>query len=180
MAFIAMTLFLRTEMHRDSVTNGGIYMGALFFSLVIVMFNGFTELAMTVTKLPVFYKQRDLLFYPPWAYAIPAWILKIPLTLVEIAVLVFMTYYVIGFDPNIGRLFKQCLLLMVMNQMASGLFRFLGAVGRNMIVANTFASFALLILMVLGGFILSRGRLRISHQHLHDTYQYVLNISKSC
>ena len=41
--------------------------------------------------------------------------------------------------------------------MASALFRFIAALGRNMIVANTFGSFALLILLVLGGFILSRG-----------------------
>ncbi|XP_020241529.1 ABC transporter G family member 36-like isoform X2 [Asparagus officinalis] len=156
MALIAMTVFLRTELHHDSVTDGGIYMGALFFSLVMIMFNGFSELAMTIMKLPVFYKQRDLLFYPPWAYAIPSWILKILITFLEVGVWVFITYYVIGFDPNVGRLFKQYLLLLVINQMASGLFRFIGAIGRDMVVANTFGSFALLILMVLGGFILSR------------------------
>lgn len=57
-----------------------------------------------------------------------------------------------------NRLFKQYMLLLLINQMASSLFRFIGAVGRNMIVANTFGSFALLILLVLGGFILSRGK----------------------
>lgn len=98
-----MTLFLRTEMHRDSVTDGGIYMGALFFTLIVIMFNGFSELAMTIMKLPVFFKQRNLLFYPSWAYALPTWILKIPITLVEVAIWVVMTYYVIGFDPNIQR-----------------------------------------------------------------------------
>lgn len=48
----------------------------------------------------------------------------------------------------------------MINQMASALFRFIAALGRNMIVANTFGSFALLILLVLGGFILSRGMLQ--------------------
>lgn len=103
MAFITMTIFLRTGMHRDSVADGGIYVGALFYCLVVVMFNGFAELSMTVLKLPVFYKQRDNLFFPSWAYALPAWILKIPMTFVEVAVWLFLTYYVIGFDPNIGR-----------------------------------------------------------------------------
>ena len=98
-----MTLFLRTELHRDSEIDGGIYMGALFFTLVVIMFNGFSELAMTVVKLPVFYKQRDLLFYPSWAYALPTWILKIPITCLEVGIWVVMTYYVIGFDPNIER-----------------------------------------------------------------------------
>ncbi|XP_028779237.1 pleiotropic drug resistance protein 1-like isoform X1 [Neltuma alba] len=156
MALITMTLFLRTTMHRDTIADGGIYMGALFFVLIMIMFNGFSELSMTIAKLPVFYKQRDLLFYPSWAYALPTWILKIPITLVEVAVWVVLTYYVIGFDPNIERFFKQFFLLLCINQMASGLFRFMGAVGRNLIVANTFGSFSLLAIMVMGGFILAR------------------------
>ena len=78
MAIICMTLFLRTEMHRENFTDAGVYLGALFFSLLMVMFNGMAELSMTIGKLPVFYKQRDLRFYPAWAYWLPAWILKIP------------------------------------------------------------------------------------------------------
>lgn len=60
-----------------------------------------------------------------------------------------------------GRFFKQFLLLLCINQMASGLFRLIGALGRNMIIANTFGSFALLAVLVMGGFILSRGELLI-------------------
>lgn len=103
MATVTMTLFLRTEMHRESLNDGGVYAGAIFFAVVMIMFNGMAELSMTIAKLPSFYKQRDLLFYPSWAYAIPAWILKIPVTFCEVAVWVFLTYYVIGFDPNVGR-----------------------------------------------------------------------------
>ncbi|KAB2636440.1 pleiotropic drug resistance protein 1-like [Pyrus ussuriensis x Pyrus communis] len=156
MAMITMTLFLRTEMRHDSVDDGVVYAGALFFSLVAVMFNGLADLSMTVTRLPVFYKQRNLLFFPPWAYALPTWILKIPITCIEVVVWVFTTYYVIGYDPNVGRLFKQYFLLLLINQMASGLFRFIGGVGRTMTIANTFGSFALLVLFALGGFVLSR------------------------
>ncbi|KAK3416796.1 hypothetical protein EUGRSUZ_H02558 [Eucalyptus grandis] len=156
MAFISMTLFLRTKMHRDTVTDGGVYIGALFFTMITIMFNGMAELSMTIAKLPIFYKQRDLLFYPAWAYALPTWILKIPITFVEVAVWVFITYYVIGYDPNVGRLFKQYLLLVAVNQMASGLFRLIAALGRNLIVANTFGSFVLFALFALGGVVLSR------------------------
>ncbi|KAF2301515.1 hypothetical protein GH714_025374 [Hevea brasiliensis] len=162
MAMIAMTLFLRTEMHRDSVTDGGIYVGALFFSVVFIMFNGLSEISMTISKLPVFYKQRNLLFYPAWAYSLPPWIIKIPITLIQVALWVFLTYYVIGYDPNVGRLFRQYLLLVLVGQMASALFRFIAAAGRNMIVANTFGSFALLTLFALGGFILSRERIVVN------------------
>lgn len=103
MAVITMTLFLRTELDQSSTTEGGLYMGALFFGVVMLMFNGLAELAMTIAKLPVFYKQRDLLFYPSWSYALPSWIIKIPVTILEVAVWVVLTYYVIGFDPNVGR-----------------------------------------------------------------------------
>lgn len=115
MAFITMTLFLRTEMHRNTVEDGGIYMGALFFIIIMIMFNGFAELAMTIMKLPIFYKQRDLLFYPSWAYSLPTWILKIPITLVEVFVWVVLTYYVIGFDPNIQRYIKRLMLIVLLS-----------------------------------------------------------------
>ncbi|KAK4481011.1 hypothetical protein RD792_011879 [Penstemon davidsonii] len=156
MSLIAMTIFFRTEMPKETVADGGIFVGALFFTLTMIMFNGMTELAMTIYKLPVFYKQRDMYFFPPWAYAIPTWILKIPITFLEVAIWTVLTYYVIGFDPNVGRLMKQYMLLLLVHQSASALFRFIGAAGRNMIVANTFGLFALLLLFALGGIVLSR------------------------
>ncbi|KAI3792019.1 hypothetical protein L2E82_05888 [Cichorium intybus] len=156
MATITLTLFLRTEMPKDTLVDGTIFMGALFFTLVMITFNGFSELALSIMKLPVFYKQRDLLFFPAWAYSLPTWVLKIPVTVVEVATWVIMTYYVIGFDPDAGRFFKQLFLLICIHQMSSALFRFIGALGRNIIVANTFGSFGLLTIFVLGGFILAR------------------------
>ncbi|CAL4975334.1 unnamed protein product [Urochloa decumbens] len=160
MSIIAMTLFFRTKMKHDTVTDGSLYMGALFFGVLMIMFNGFSELALTVFKLPVFFKQRDLLFFPAWSYTIPSWILKIPITFIEVGGYVFLTYYVIGFDPNVSRFFKQYLLLLAVNQMAAALFRFIGGAARNMIVANVFASFMLLVVMVLGGFILVKEKIK--------------------
>jgi len=54
-------------------------------------------------------------------------------------------------------LFRQYLLLVLVQQMASALFRTIGAVGRNIIVANTLGTFFLLILFALSGVVLSRG-----------------------
>ncbi|CAK9176321.1 unnamed protein product [Ilex paraguariensis] len=160
MAFMTLTVFLRTEMPKNTKTDGGIFMGALFFVVIMIMFNGYSELALSIIKLPVFYKHRDILFFPPWAYSLPTWILKIPVTLVEVAIWICMTYYVIGFDPDVERFFKQFFLLICINQMASALFRFIGALGRNIIVANTFGSFALLTVLVMGGFVLSRDSIK--------------------
>ncbi|KAL9265410.1 Pleiotropic drug resistance protein 1-like protein [Drosera capensis] len=154
-ALIASTLFLRTKLHKQTVSDGLVYMGALFFSLIQLLFNGYAELALTIIKLPIFYKQRDLRFYPAWAYALPSWLLKIPISLVESGIWVGITYYIIGYDPYVGRFFRLWLVLFGIHQVASALFRFNAALGRDMIVANTFGTGALVILMVLGGFIMS-------------------------
>ncbi|KAH0670196.1 hypothetical protein KY290_025615 [Solanum tuberosum] len=156
MALIMMTVFFRIEMPRDNMDDGGLYAGALFFVVVVIMFNGMAEINLTILKLPVYFKQRDLLFYPSWAYALPTWILKIPITFIEVGLWTFLTYYVMGFDPNVSRLFKQFLLLVLVHQMASGLFRFIGAAGRTMGVATTFGAFALVLQFALSGFVLSR------------------------
>lgn len=103
MSIIAMTVFLRTQMKHETFADGGKYYGALFYSLVNVMFNGVAELALTVTRLPVFYKQRDFLFYPSWAFALPIYIFRIPLSLMESGLWICLTYYTIGFAPAASR-----------------------------------------------------------------------------
>eukprot|EP01018_Ginkgo_biloba_P004061 Gb_34646 [translate_table: standard] len=159
-AFVTMTVFFRTKMHHNTVNDGGLYLGALYVGVMMCLSNGFVETTMTIAKLPVLYKQRDLFFYPTWIYSLPNWILSILTSLLESAIWVFITYYVIGFDPNISRFFRQFLLIFFEHQMSMGFFRLLASLGRNLIVASTFGSFAMLIVMVLGGFILSRESIR--------------------
>ena len=102
-ALITMTVFFRTTMHHDSVDDGIIYLGALYFAIVMILFNGFTEVSMLVAKLPVLYKHRDLHFYPPWAYTLPSWLLSIPPSLIESGMWTLVTYYVVGYDPQFTR-----------------------------------------------------------------------------
>ncbi|CAH8257288.1 unnamed protein product [Arabidopsis lyrata] len=156
MSLIAMTVYFRTEMHVGTVRDGQKFYGAMFFSLINVMFNGLAELAFTVMRLPVFYKQRDFLFYPPWAFALPAWLLKIPLSLIESGIWIGLTYYTIGFAPSAARFFRQLLAYFCVNQMALSLFRFLGAIGRTEVISNSIGTFTLLIVFTLGGFIIAK------------------------
>ncbi|TKY54925.1 ABC transporter G family member 32 [Spatholobus suberectus] len=160
-ALITMSVFFRTTMHHNTIDDGGIYLGALYFSMVIILFNGFTEVSMLVAKLPVLYKHRDLHFYPSWAYTLPSWFLSIPTSLIEAGCWVAVSYYASGYDPAITRFFRQFLLFFFLHQMSIGLFRLIGSLGRNMIVANTFGSFAMLVVMTLGGYIISRDRIPI-------------------
>ncbi|KAL3646851.1 ABC transporter G member 39 [Castilleja foliolosa] len=156
MAIIAFTVFLRTEMPFGELTDGGKYLGALFFSLINVMFNGMAELAMTVFRLPVFFKQRDFLFYPAWAFGLPIWIMRIPISIMESAIWIVLTYYTIGFAPSAGRFFRQFLTFFSIHQMALSLFRFIAAIGRTQVVANTLGTFTLLVVFILGGFIVAK------------------------
>ncbi|BFG38675.1 hypothetical protein CerSpe_249490 [Prunus speciosa] len=159
MSLIALTVFLRTEMPVGTVQDGGKFFGALFFSLINVMFNGMAELAMTVFRLPVFYKQRDFLFYPAWAFGLPIWVLRIPLSFMESGIWIILTYYTIGFAPAASRFFKQFLAFFGIHQMALSLFRFIAALGRTQVVANTLGTFTLLMVFVLGGFIVAKNDL---------------------
>lgn len=79
---IAMSVFLRTQMAVDMI-HANDFMGSLFYSLIILLVDGYPELAMTVSRLSIFYKQKELCFYPAWAYAIPSAVLKIPLSFLE-------------------------------------------------------------------------------------------------
>nr|QVT92310.1 ABC transporter [Salvia miltiorrhiza] len=160
MATISSTIFLRTEMEKQTVTDGGIYMGALFFTLIVVMFNGFSDMALSILRLPVFYKQRDLLFFPVWSYSLPAWILRIPISFLDVAIWALTTYYSIGFDSDATRFFKYWFVLVWANQMASAMFRLMGSLARNMTVANSFGTCSLVTVFVLAGFIVSRDKIK--------------------
>ncbi|KAL0317256.1 UNVERIFIED_CONTAM: ABC transporter G family member 39 [Sesamum angustifolium] len=160
MALFTFTVFFRTTMKSGHTDDGGKFYGALFFSLLNVMFNGMAELAMTIFRLPVFFKQRDALFYPAWAFALPIWLLRIPVSLMESGIWIILTYYTVGFAPAASRFFRQFLAFVGIHQMALGLFRFIAALGRTQVVANTLGTFTLLLVFVLGGFIIAKDDLQ--------------------
>uniref|UniRef100_M8ALM4 Pleiotropic drug resistance protein 5 n=1 Tax=Aegilops tauschii TaxID=37682 RepID=M8ALM4_AEGTA len=160
LGLMAMTVFLRTEMPHGQISDGAKFFGALTFSLITILFNGFAELQLTIKILPTFYKQRDFLFSPPWTFGLANIILKVPVSFVEAGVWVVLTYYVMGFAPSAGRFFRQFLAFFATHQMAMALFRFLGAILKSMVVANTFGMFVQLIIFIFGGFIIPRGDIR--------------------
>ncbi|OMO51830.1 ABC-2 type transporter [Corchorus capsularis] len=78
----------------------------------------------------------------------------------ESAICIVLTYYRIGFAPAASRFFRQFLAFFAIHQMSLSLFRFIAAVGRTQVVANTMGTFALLLVFVLGGFFIAKGQLR--------------------
>ncbi|CAA2995350.1 pleiotropic drug resistance 3 [Olea europaea subsp. europaea] len=154
-ASITMTVFLRTRMAVDLV-HANYYLGALFYALIILIVDGFPELTMTVSRLAIFYKQRDFYFYPAWAYAIPATILKIPVSLLEALVWTSLTYYTIGYSPEAGRFFRQMILLFAVHLTSTSMFRFLASVCPSMVASTSVGGLALLLLLLFGGFLIPK------------------------
>lgn len=102
-AIIASTVFFRTRLHSRNEQDSALYIGALLFAMIINMFNGFAELSLMISRLPVFYKQRDLLFHPVWTFTLPTFLLRVPISIMESAVWMVVTYYTIGFAPEASR-----------------------------------------------------------------------------
>jgi ABC-type multidrug transport system ATPase subunit len=179
-AFVAATLYFRTRLHPTTETYGTLYLSTLFFALVHMMFNGFSEMSIMVARLPVFYKQRDNLFYPAWAFSVPSWLLRLPYSIAESIIWSCIFYYVVGLAPEPGRFFRYILLLFLMHQLAIALFRTIGALGRSMVIANTFGSFALLVVFLLGGFILARRKSTPHNTYIKDIlFLYSLAYSRN-
>jgi hypothetical protein len=101
-ALVTMSVFLRTRMAID-FTHANYYLGALFFSIFMIMLNGTPEISMQIRRLPSFYKQKSYYFYPSWAYAIPASVLKVPVSILDSLVWICITYYGIGYAANASR-----------------------------------------------------------------------------
>ncbi|KAK7261778.1 hypothetical protein RIF29_28097 [Crotalaria pallida] len=154
--FVAATVFLRTEMHTRNESDAALYIGAILFAMIMNMFNGFSELPLTIGRLPVFYKHRDHLFHPAWTYTLPNFLLKLPISVLESIAWTVMTYYTIGFAPEASRFFKHLLTVFLVQQMAAGMFRVISGICRTMIVANTGGALMLVLVFLLGGFILPK------------------------
>ncbi|XP_051202814.1 ABC transporter G family member 45 [Lolium perenne] len=160
LALVISTVYVRTNMNQKSVLDANKYMGSLFIAVVIVNFNGMTEIAMTIKRLPTFYKQRELLGLPGWALLSSAYLISLPISLLETGLWTSLTYYVIGYAPSFLRFIQHFLVLFAMHQMSMGLYRFLAAIGRTQVMANMLGTAALIAIYIFGGFVISKDSLQ--------------------
>lgn len=97
-----MSAFFQTKREANLV-QASYFLGSMRYAIIRLMTNGIAELALTIARLPVFFKHRDLHFYPAWAYTIPSTILKIPFSIAESFIWTSITYYGIGYSHEIER-----------------------------------------------------------------------------
>jgi hypothetical protein len=100
LAFVTATLFFRSEMNQDTVLDGVKYLGALFMGVIVINFNCTVELGMVTKRLPIFYKQRELLELPGWPLVCSVFLTSLPVSLMESGLWTFSTYYAIGYAPS--------------------------------------------------------------------------------
>ncbi|EEE53001.1 hypothetical protein OsJ_35688 [Oryza sativa Japonica Group] len=155
LAIITGTVFFRTHKNFD-IVSANYYMGSLFYALILLMVNGIPELVMSISRLPVFYKHRDHYLYPGWAYAIPAFILKIPASLVAALSWTSISYYLIGYTPEAPRYFRQLLVLFLVHTGALSLYRCVGSYCQTIAVGPIAATMSLLVILLFGGFLIPR------------------------
>ncbi|XP_024968958.1 ABC transporter G family member 35-like isoform X4 [Cynara cardunculus var. scolymus] len=158
-AFIGTTLYFRTTMHRRNEEDGQIYLGAILLSLLINLFNGIAEISLTIVRLPVIFKQRDLLFHPPWAYTLPTFLLRLPICMLESIIWMAIVYYGVDLAPEASRFFKHFLLVFIVQNVSGALFRFIAGVCRTMNIANTGGTLTLLLIFLLGGFLVIKTKI---------------------
>uniref|UniRef100_K4A4V9 ABC transporter domain-containing protein n=1 Tax=Setaria italica TaxID=4555 RepID=K4A4V9_SETIT len=154
-AVITMSVFFRTHMTTD-LTHANYYMGALYYSMLLLVLNGLPEMSMQVARLPSFYKQKRYYFYPSWAYAIPASILKVPISLLDSIVWICITYYGIGYTATASRFFCQFLILCLLHQSVSSSYRFIASYAQTHILTFFYQFISLAVFLVFGGFVLSK------------------------
>ncbi|KAL8147902.1 hypothetical protein AgCh_005286 [Apium graveolens] len=157
-AFITMTVFLRTQTKIDDA-GANYFLASLFYSLIRITTHAIPELPMTVSRLAIFYKQRDSYFYPAWAYSIPAAILKIPFSALDAFIWCALTYYVIGYSPEPERFFRQLLLLFLLNQVSVAAFRLIASIYPDQSLAIFCGLFYMLATFLFCGFIMPRSSL---------------------
>lgn len=69
--------------------------GSLFINALT--FNAAADLSLAILRLPVLYKQRDLIF------TLSNFLLRIPISILESIVWTLMTYFTIGYTQKAGR-----------------------------------------------------------------------------
>uniref|UniRef100_A0A7N0SXU5 Uncharacterized protein n=1 Tax=Kalanchoe fedtschenkoi TaxID=63787 RepID=A0A7N0SXU5_KALFE len=154
---ILSTTFLRTTLQPTDEANAYLYLSCMFFGLTHMMFDGFVESPILISRLPVFYKQRDNHFHPAWSWSLSSWILRLPYSVVEAVVWSCVVYYTVGLAPSAGRFFRYVLLNFAMHQMAVSLFRMMASLARDIIIANTIGTAALMVIFLMAGFIIPKG-----------------------
>lgn len=151
MAVITGTLYLSIG-DKESVDDGNLIMGALFFSMIYMLMAGAAELHLLSERLRVFFRQREMKMYPGSAFALPAFLWRVPYCMVDAILWSVIMYFAVGLDADAGRFFMFVLLMFLTAIWSTSLHQAVGAVIEEA-VAHSVSMLILMVLIVSGGYI---------------------------
>ncbi|DBA79271.1 TPA: hypothetical protein ACH3X2_007820 [Trebouxia sp. C0005] len=155
-SLVAATLFLRTHIHPISPNDGQEIAGYCFFATLVMLFNGIAELSMSTERLPVFWKQRRMLFFDAASFAFPTFLQRIPFSLTEAVVWSVLSYFPVGLAGQPGRFFMFLALLFLTHQIGICIYRVVATASRQIVVANAAGMLLLLCVFLMNGFVIRR------------------------
>ncbi|PNW70640.1 hypothetical protein CHLRE_17g728400v5 [Chlamydomonas reinhardtii] len=152
--FVVATAFLRLP--PASPASASLAVSALAFSLMGMFMLGFNSAPVYVSRLPVFYKQRDAHMLSPAAYAAAALAARLPEAAVCGAAYSALVYFAVGLTPQPGRFFVFLGACWLSGLSSVATFQLLGAVTRRQVVTQGLGAVLLMVNVLCSGFPIAR------------------------
>jgi ABC-type multidrug transport system ATPase subunit len=151
MSLITATVYV-TVRGKDNLDTGNLIMGSLFFAMIYMLMAGGSEMHLLTQRLPVFFRQREMKMYPGSAFALPAFLWRLPYCLIDAILWSSIMYFAVGLDPNAGRFFMFVLLMFLTAVWSTSLHQAIASVVHETI-AQAMSMLVIMVLMVSGGYI---------------------------
>jgi ABC-type Mn2+/Zn2+ transport system ATPase subunit/ABC-type multidrug transport system permease subunit len=111
-----------------------------------------TQVAIVFNYKPVFIKQRNDFFYPPWSFALALFLTQIFQSLMEAAIYSIAIYFMAGFTYSASYFFRFYLVTFVASITLAGLTRFIAFALPSKVLATSCLSCVILINQITNGF----------------------------
>lgn len=151
MSLVTGTLYIKVR-SKQSVDDGNLIMGALFFSMIYMLMAGAAEMHVLAERLPVFFRHREMKMYPGSAFAIPAFLWRVPYCAIDAILWSVIMYFATGLDLNAGRFFMFVFLMFLTAVWSTSLHQAVGSV-IDASVAQAFSMLIIMVLIVAGGYV---------------------------
>lgn len=98
--------------------------------------------------------------YPAWAFTLPAAVMRLPFSLLDATLFSVIMYFPTGLALQASKFFIFWGFHILFSQVGVTMFRFIGALGRTFEVANSYGNLAVILQMILSGFVMSKSLIK--------------------
>jgi ABC-type multidrug transport system ATPase subunit/ABC-type multidrug transport system permease subunit len=137
--------------------NSQLILGLLFSCAMFLSMSQASQVSTYLEARTVFYKQRGANFFRSSAYVLATSIAQIPLSILETVVFGAITYWFGGYVDELSRFVVFLVTLFLCQMWFSSFFFFLSAASPNLTIAQPLMMVAVLLMMLFGGFLISKG-----------------------